>query len=88
MLITPKTFEEVPDEVTCPYELQYVWEYFRELDSRRPVGGMGGFTPISHTEITHWSEGMGIGITPFERSCIIAIDNAYRIHLSEELKNE
>lgn len=71
----------------CPYELQHIWGYFRELDATRKNTGMG-FCPIDHVEITAWSEGMKIGITPFERMCIRSIDDAYRVHCNaKEKKN-
>lgn len=79
LIITEQTFEEVPEEVRCPPELEYIWGYFRDLDGTRKNSGMG-FCPIEHTEITAWSDGMQIGITPFERMCIRAVDEAYRQH--------
>lgn len=66
-------------------ELEHIWEFFRELDATRNNSGMG-FNPITHVELTAWSNGMQIGITPFERSCVIAIDNAYRLHLNDKEK--
>lgn len=83
MVITEKTFAEAPEEVKIPHELEYVWDWYRELDAtRQPC--MMGFSAITHTEITNWSEGMGVSVTPFERRCIIAIDNAYRVHCSKK----
>lgn len=33
--------------------------------------------PITHAQITAWSDGMNIFVTPFERTAILAIDEAY-----------
>lgn len=43
-----------------------------------------GFNPITHEAITAWSDGLQIGITPFERECIVAIDDAYRDYLNSK----
>jgi hypothetical protein len=82
-MLKSETFEDAPEELECPYELLHVWQFFRDLDARRANGGMGGFSPITHSEITAWSEGMDIGISPFERRCIVAIDDAYRVFCSK-----
>jgi hypothetical protein len=42
------------------------------------------FHPISHGAITDWSNGMEIGVTPFERQCIVELDDAYRDHLNSK----
>lgn len=75
----------MPEEAECPLELEHIWGFFRELDARRTNSGMG-FNPLSHEAITAWSDGMQIGVTTFERSCIIAIDDAYRNHCNAKEK--
>lgn len=86
LVVTDQTFDEAPEEIDCPYELAYIWGYFRDLDARRPNGGMG-FSPITHEAITAWSDGLEIGIKPFERQCIVAIDDAYRDHINSKDKD-
>jgi hypothetical protein len=83
LVATEKTFEEAPKEVECPIELAYLWGYFKELNRRRPRNGMG-ITPLTHEAITAWSDGMDIGITPFERACIVAIDDAFLEHVDSK----
>jgi hypothetical protein len=46
-----------------------------------------GLSPIVHTEITSWAQGMGITLLPFERQAIRAIDLAYIIHCNSKDKN-
>jgi hypothetical protein len=77
----------VPEETDCPYEVQYIWSWFLELDKTRLNGGMG-FNPITHVEITAWSDGMDIDILPFERRAIRAVDEAYMIHCNSKDKTE
>ena len=45
---------------------------------------MSGASPITHEEISAWSEGYGYEITSFERRCLRAIDNEYRRSLVKD----
>ena len=83
-MITEETFEDAPEEVSCPWELQHIWEWFLELDETRQNGMSIG--PITHTEITKWSEGMGYNLIPFERRALRAVDRAFMIHQSKKEK--
>jgi hypothetical protein len=83
LVITEKTFEETPEEVRCPVEAEYLWYWFLELDETRLNSGMG-FNAITHTEITHWDEGLGIKLLPFERRAIRAIDKAFKEHANSK----
>jgi hypothetical protein len=51
-----------------------------------------GLSPITHVEMTAWSEGMKLDLLPFERKAIRAIDRAYMIYqnskAAKERKNE
>lgn len=84
-VITEKTFEEAPEEVECPFELQHIWEFFIELDETRPSNGMA-VSSITHEEITAWAEGNNISLMPFERRCIRAIDKAYVTYQNSKAK--
>jgi hypothetical protein len=87
-VITDKTFEDVPDEVECPFEVEYLWVWFRELDSTRANNGMG-ISPINHLEITAWSDGMALSpLMPFERQAIRAVDDAYVIYSNSKAKDK
>lgn len=74
-VISDQTFAEAPEVKYCPHEVEYIWEWFIELNSTRDAGMQ--CSGIKHTEITAWSEGMRINITPFERRAIRAIDVAF-----------
>lgn len=78
-VLTEQTFDEVPDEIDCPVELEYIWNWFLELDETRLNSGMG-FNSITHTEITHWADGMWMKLLPFERRALRRIDKAYMEH--------
>lgn len=85
-VIKEETFEDVPPEVDCPFELKHVWDWFVELDCTRQSGmGLG---PITHTEISAWSTGMGINLMPIEREAIRAIDRAYLTHHNSKDKEK
>ena len=77
-MITDQTFEDVPVEAYCPVEVEYIWEWFHDLDSTRQNGMSHG--PITNVEITAWSNGMWLNLIPFERRAILEIDRAFSIY--------
>jgi hypothetical protein len=77
-VISDQTFDDVPEETVCPFELEHVWEWFNELDATRQNGM--GHGPITHTEITNWDKGMQYRVSPFERQAIRALDRAFMIY--------
>lgn len=85
-VITDQTFEDVPDEIECPFEFRHIWEWFFELDSTRNNGMAHG--PITNVEITAWAEGMGIDLMPIERRALLAIDKAFLIHSNSDSKSK
>lgn len=87
MVINEKTFEEAPEELDCPWELEYVWSYYTELAATRQNSGMG-VSPICHREITAWSDGMGYNVTPFERKALVKIDNAFIAFANSKVKTK
>ena len=62
----------------CPHEVEYIWQWFYELDATRQNGMGAG--PITHVEITAWANGMGIDLLPFERQALRQIDRAFLIY--------
>lgn len=71
----------------CPYEVEYIWQWFLELDKTRHNSGMG-INSITHVEITAWSDGMKLDLLPFERRAIRAIDEAYVTHINSKVKDK
>lgn len=55
--IKTKTLEEEP--IIAPH-LRWIWKAFCDLNSRRPVAGMGGALPFSYTEIEAYCRLKGI----------------------------
>lgn len=86
LVITDRTFEDAPDEVTCPFELEHVWEWFYELDGTRQSGMVLG--PITNVEISAWASGMGIDLLPFERRAILAVDRAYLAFNAKKMQSK
>jgi hypothetical protein len=87
VVITEKTFADVPKRVICPFEIEHVWKWFLELDRTRIQSGFG-VNPITHTEITHWANGMEIKVTPFERKALRAVDEAYMTYQNSKANKE
>lgn len=55
--IKVKTLE---DEPTLSPHLFWVWKAFTDLNTRRPVAGMGGYLPLSYSEIEAYCRLKGI----------------------------
>ena len=55
-----------------PRGLEHVWRWFTMLDATRDVGM--AVNAINYREITAWNGLLGARITPFEVSCIRALD--------------
>lgn len=77
-VITDQTFEDVPEEVDCPFELKHIWEWFFELDATRQNGmGLG---PLTNQEIYFWAHLQKKHILSLEVTALLAVDRAYIIH--------
>lgn len=63
------------DVPPIPYELEYIWDWWQELDKIRPSGME--LQRIDHLMIESWSRLEKIGVVPFEVRCIMALDSAY-----------
>lgn len=74
-VISDQTFEELPEEVRCPPELEYIWDWYYELDASRSSGF--DLNPILYTEIEAWSRLNSLTLSSFEIKAIKAIDVAY-----------
>jgi hypothetical protein len=86
MLLTADTMAELPEELDCPWEVEYIWAWFCKLNGRR-INGMS-VGPITHQEITAWSERMELNVTPFETEALLRIDDAFIIHSSKTEKDK
>jgi hypothetical protein len=84
MVLAEDTFTEAPEELDCPFEVEHIWDWFLHLNRRRQNGM--SINPISHQEITAWSEGMKKAITPFERDALTQLDDAYIEHQNSKEK--
>ena len=58
----------------CPDAILHVWRWFLELNEARGSGGMGA-SAISYQDILSWSITTNSEPTPFEVSCIRALDS-------------
>lgn len=74
-VLSDQTFDETPDVVLCPVEVEHVWDWYVELDSTRNSGFDIG--PVTFAEIESWSRLMKIEVSPFEVQSLRAIDKAY-----------
>ena len=84
-MMKAEMLEDVPEEQFCPIEIEYVWHWFHELDSTRTNGGMS-LGAITNVEMTAWSVGMNIKLTPFERRAILELDKTYLQYLNSKDK--
>lgn len=85
-VITEKTFEEAPEEENCPWEVEYLWDWYCKLSGRRQSGMAAN--PLLVTEIRSWAEGMRKNMQPFELDALIQIDDAFISYLNTKDKTE
>lgn len=78
---------EVPDQPAIPDVAMHVWLWWQHLNSRRSPG-FDGLSPISYSDIYHWSALTRTQITPDEIAMLIAIDDAYIRAVNTERKEQ
>lgn len=72
-----------PPAPELPFELEYIWKWFRRL-SRKRQSGMGPL-PISSTEVRDWCALRRVAFDPFEHDIFDQLDELY---LSHQYKKE
>lgn len=77
----------MPEEAECPYEVEYIWDWFTELNAARPANGMC-IGPIPYSEIAVWAKLMQLNLLPFEIKALRAIDEAYVTHCNTKDKKD
>ena len=68
----------MPDQLNfppIPYELEYIWDWWLELQKTRPNGMQAGH--ITYSEVDRWSFLLKINVDPFEVRCIMALDSVF-----------
>jgi hypothetical protein len=65
----------------CPIEIEYLWDWFREMSRMRHSNGMG-ICRLSD-EILTWQSLTGMKLTPFELDTIWQLDDVYVTHRSK-----
>jgi len=75
----------VPDQPEIPQCAQHVWEWWWELNTRRPPG-FDSLAPISYSEIISWLYLTGRYVSPEEIGWLIQMDNAWMNSIAEERK--
>jgi hypothetical protein len=62
-----------------PEALEYLWEWFSELDGVRTFNGMNGLPePITYAAIDAWARLTGRSPTPEEVQSLVLIDGVFR----------
>lgn len=78
--------EEAPPEEP-PYQLQWQWYKFLELDRRRQSTGYAP-QPIQHSEIDCWSRLYGITLRPWEVRLFTELDDTYLTSWSDDRRTQ
>jgi len=80
---------ETPEQPDVPVCAQHVWDWWWELNARRPPG-FDNLEPISYTEICSWLFVTRRHVAPEELDWLVRMDNAWLVAIAEErrLKQE
>jgi len=62
--------------VDCPDAVQYLWEYFCNMNARRTHGEHGP-NPITDEGVEAWARRRGIVLQPFENEALDALEQFY-----------
>ena len=71
-------------EVSVPVDGAHIWNWFWELDAFRPP--VEGIAPLNYSIVADWASGTGNLMTRDEAKAIMAMDKAYRVALSDEIR--
>ncbi len=63
-------------ETECPFELEWHWRAFSDLNARRALG-FNSFDPLTFQEVGWWAKLARIELTPFDVDVIMAIDDVF-----------
>lgn len=78
---------ETPPKPDLPMEAIDAWNWWNELNSRRPPG-FDSIAPISYTELIHWIVLSGNHVSREEISWILDMDNAWIAAVSRERREQ
>lgn len=76
---------ETPEQPTVPQCAQHVWEWWWQLNARRPPG-FDSLVPLSYTELLAWLQLTGRYVAPEEIEWLIQMDNAWLVAIAQERK--
>lgn len=74
-----------------PVTLLYLWQWFHQLSSSRPLGGMGTPMPIPQSEIDAWCRLHDVKLAHWELDALSALDGLFLRSLNkseEEVSDE
>lgn len=74
---------ELANEEEIPYFMQYIWEYFQELNMARGSSGFGPST-FTYTEIDAWARLTDRKLEPWEVKLIKNIDTMWVYRMTEK----
>ena len=78
---------EVPEPPDVPDQVIHVWGWWWHLNSRR-APGFDAMSPLSYSDIYHWSALTRTQITPDEINMLIQMDDAYLQAVNAERKEQ
>ena len=78
---------ESPDLPPIPDMVQHVWEWWWQLNARRQPG-FDSMTPLSYSEIYHWSALTRTQVTTTEIDIVVRLDDAYLRAVAIERKEQ
>lgn len=78
-----KAGADTPEQPEVPVYAQHVWDWWWELNSRRPAG-FESLSPIPYAEIESWKRQTGRIVDPVETDWLIGMDNAWLSVIAEE----
>lgn len=76
-----------PEPPEIPDAIAHVWAWFWELSARR-APGFDSITPLSYSDIYHWSALTRTQITPSEIAILIQTDDAFLQQMSRERRDQ
>ena len=78
---------KTPEAPQIPDSVMHVWEWWWHLNARRNPG-FDSMSPLTYSEIYHWSALTRTQITPTETSMLILMDDAYLAAVATERKEQ
>ena len=79
--------DKTPEPPEIPDAVAHVWEWWWRLNARRS-SGFDSMSPLSYSEIYHWSALTRTQITPDEINMLMQLDDAYLAAVNTERKEQ